>query len=194
MNLAEQGVSYENAAVPGHLTVVVLSDDREEPSDELRKKISAVFESARLLTTWVHVVGPRYVTVAVRVKIAVEDGADAEAVRTSALESLTHYFDPHRGGPQGKGWPFGRGVFVSDIYALLARLPGVAFVTRPVDTLTGQSLDEVAVDAMAAGQVRNHKGELEAITLRPNELVKLGIDKNHITMVRSDGEPERNRR
>ncbi|MBZ5681035.1 MAG: baseplate J/gp47 family protein [Acidobacteriia bacterium] len=195
MNLAEPGVPYENAAAPGHLSVIVLSDDREEPSEELRRQISTALESARLLTTWVHVVAPRYVTVAVRVKIAVEDGADAEAVRTSAMESLTRYFDPHRGGPQGKGWPFGRGVFVSDIYALLARLPGVAFVTKPVDTLTGQSLDEVVIDAsLAARQVRNHKGELEAITLQPNELVKLRIDRNHIAMVRGDGEPVRNRR
>jgi len=192
MNLAEPGVSYESAAVPGHLSVVVLSNDREEPSEELRKRISESFESARLLTMWVHVVGPRYVTVALRLKIIVSFGADAEAVRTSAVESLRRLFDPHVGGPQVEGWPFGRDVFVSDIYALLARLPGVDFVTKPVDKLTGQRLDEVLTDRSLAGrEVRNQQGELEAIRLLPNELVKLQTEMIHIEMVRSDGEHEK---
>lgn len=195
MNLAEPGASYETAAVPGHLSVVVLSSDREEPSEELRKKISDVFDGARLLTTWVHVVGPQYVPVSLRLTITVSFGADAEAVRATAMESLTRLFDPHSGGPQGKGWPFGRDVFVSDIYALLARLPGVDFVPKPVDKLTGQRLDEVVLEGnLASRQVRNQLGELEAIKLLPNELVRLRTEKIHIEMVRTDGEDEKDSR
>jgi hypothetical protein len=195
MNLAEPGASYETAAVPGHLSVVVLSSDREEPSEELRKKIVEMFEGARLLTTWVHVVGPRYVTVALRLLIIVSFGADAEAVRATAVESLARLFDPHIGGPQGEGWPFGRDVFVSDIYALLARLPGVDFVMKPVDKLTGQRLDEVVIDGgMEGRQVRNQLGELEAIKLLPNELVRLGTERIHIDVVRNDGEYQKDSR
>ena len=38
------------------------------------------------------------------------------------------FFDPHTGGPDGDGWPFGRGVYASEIYAILSRLPVVDYV------------------------------------------------------------------
>ncbi len=32
------------------------------------------------------------------------------------------------GGPQGQGWPFGRDLYLSEIYGLLQRIPAVEFV------------------------------------------------------------------
>ena len=41
---------------------------------------------------------------------------------------MVNFFDPYVGGPDGKGWPFGRGVYASEIYAILSRLPVVDYV------------------------------------------------------------------
>ena len=46
----------------------------------------------------------------------------------AATAVLTAYFDPLSGGPNGEGWPFGRGVYSSEIYALLNALDLVDYV------------------------------------------------------------------
>jgi len=75
----------------------------------------------------------------------------------------------------------GRSIFISDIYATVARLPGVSFVGKVVNNLTGESFDEVTVESeMAKRQIRNQRSELEAMALLPNELVKLQVDKCQI--------------
>jgi Baseplate J-like protein len=190
MNLAQSGVPFEKAAVPGHVSVVLLSENRDEPTEQLRKTVSAALDRARLLTSWVHVVGPQYVSIAVRLRITVTDGADPDAVRGVAVERLSRFFDPHHGGLQETGWPLGRSVFISDIYALLARLPGVSFVSKVINSLTGESFDEVNIETgLAARQVRNERSELEAIALLPNELVKLRVEQCQIVSGRGSAEP-----
>jgi hypothetical protein len=41
---------------------------------------------------------------------------------------LYQYLNPLTGGPEGKGWPFGRPVYPSDIVALLQQIPGVRYL------------------------------------------------------------------
>ena len=190
MNLAQTGIPFEKAAAPGHVSVVVLSEDRLEPTEKLRNTVSEALNRARLLASWVHVVGPQYVSIAVRLKITVNDGVDPEVVRSVAMERVSRYFDPHHGGSQATGWPLGRSVFISDIYALLARLPGVSSVSKVINSLTGESFDEVNIERGLTGrEIRNERSELEAITLLPNELVKLQVEKCQIVSERAPIEP-----
>ena len=187
VNLAQPGVPYEKAAAPGHVSVVLLSDDRDEPSEDLRARVRDVLEQARLLTTWIHVVPPRYLDLSVQVKITVTSGTDPGEARAGVVEKLADFLNAHHGGPQGKGWPFGRSVFVSELYALLTGLPGIAFVSKAVDETSRQPLDELVIDPrLMAREVRNKKGELEVVSLMPNELVKFRLDRSQITAVRND--------
>ncbi|MEB2364055.1 MAG: hypothetical protein OZ929_22170, partial [Bryobacterales bacterium] len=62
------------------------------------------------------------------------------------------------GGPEGRGWPFGRGVYQSDVAAILENIPGVDHVEqlqlRLDDIPAGDSV-EVAPDRMVvAGPIR----------------------------------------
>jgi hypothetical protein len=41
---------------------------------------------------------------------------------------LFKYLNPCIGGPEGSGWPFGRELHTSELFALLQRIPGVEFV------------------------------------------------------------------
>jgi hypothetical protein len=49
-------------------------------------------------------------------------------VRRAAERALYTYLSPYTGGPDGKGWPMGRDLHVSEIYARLQRVTGVEYV------------------------------------------------------------------
>ena len=78
----------------------------------------------KTLGTRLVVVGPRYVTVTASATLRPLRGADPAAVAAAALDALRGFIDPLRGGPAGRGWPFGRDVHRTEILALLERCGG----------------------------------------------------------------------
>ena len=62
----------------------------------------------------------------------IADGADhtqEEAGHEQAAErALYTYLSPYTGGPDGRGWPVGRDLHVSEIYARLQRVASVEYV------------------------------------------------------------------
>jgi hypothetical protein len=79
----------------------------------------------------------------------------ADRVRTeqTALATLYRYIHPAVGGPDGRGWPFGRELFVGEVYALLQQIPGVDTVEEvmllqyePVSGAYGKPTNRVSVD------------------------------------------------
>jgi hypothetical protein len=136
-----------------------------------------MIEPARLITTRVHVVSPRFATINVRITLGIQKDAVPETVRANAIAALEKFFDPLRGGPSGSGWPFGRDIYVSEIYRVLARILGVQSVTRTVDRSKQKSLDELVVGPTDGSRlIRNSLGELEAVDLQPDELVGARLD------------------
>jgi predicted phage baseplate assembly protein len=135
----------------------------------LARQIETHLEPYRLLTTTVRVREPRYLGVKVSAEIVTTDYSDPEVVRANVRRSLREFISPldvsdadHARdellGPRWEGWPFGRSLFISELYALIQRAPGVKHVlevrlsTRPV--LPGdeapQSGEQMAL--VAAGQ------------------------------------------
>jgi hypothetical protein len=71
------------------------------------------------------------VQVSVDVTLRVSEGSDRfvlENVRRAAERALYTYLSPYTGGPDGRGWPVGRALHVSEIYARLQRVPAVEYV------------------------------------------------------------------
>jgi hypothetical protein len=109
-----------------------------------RRAVWGFLEERRLLATRVHVVDPLYVPVRVEAVVvrradapdpappaALADGWDGVAatdVRRGVLEAVAAWLDPLRGGPGGRGWPFGRDVHVSDLYGVLDAVHGLDHV------------------------------------------------------------------
>jgi hypothetical protein len=62
----------------------------------------------------------------------IEDGIKPEDVKKNAQEALKYYFHPLRSGKywQGKGYPFGRNIYISELYQLLDNLSGVDYVKK----------------------------------------------------------------
>ena len=97
------------------------------PTPALRQGVWRFLEPRRLLTTRHHVVGPDYLSVSPTATLYIEADRQPQKMRQQAVGELEEFFHPLR-GPTGQGWPFGRHVYLSEIYEVLARVPGVDFV------------------------------------------------------------------
>lgn len=140
-----------------------------KPDAGLVSTVQAYLEPRRLITTAVHVVGARYVRVNVRLRLGLKADAQESIVRGRAVEALWRFLHPLFGGADGTGWPFGRSVYVSEIYELLDSLPGVDYV-QPVN-----NEDELLVEsAYQSRLIRNGENGLIAVDVWPNELVEIG--------------------
>lgn len=119
---------------PGWVSVVIVPqsvDPEPVPSFGLKQEVQA-YIAARApaqVATQVVVEGPMYLEIGVSATLAPLDPSDAATVLSAATASVAAFLHPLTGGPDGDGWPFGRGVFRSDVAALLAGIPGVDYVS-----------------------------------------------------------------
>ncbi len=172
-DLTLAGSSERSADRPEHISIIIVPKDDNsntpQPEPNLLTAVSNYLEPRRLLTTRVHVVGSRYFFVGVRLKLRCDRDAQPKQIEAQAIVTLQQFFHPQR--VDGQSWEFGRSVYVSEIYSLLDRIPGVDYVTKI------ENQDELVVDsAQAQRAVRNAAGELVAIALQPDELIALQIN------------------
>jgi predicted phage baseplate assembly protein len=152
-------------AAPGTVTVMVvpgLPAVRPAPSQGLLDAVGRHLRRRGVLGTTILVAGPGYVEVTVRARVRAARGADAAALGREAEEALAGFLHPLRGGPDGRGWPFGRDVYRSEVLELLDRLPGVDVVLA-LD-LVGpcpRGCDNVCVPATALVASGPHAVEVE---------------------------------
>jgi hypothetical protein len=111
----------------------------------------------------IRVYNPDYVNVYVSVEIVAESSDRAAMVEKEAKDRLLKLLHPIDGGPDGKGWPFGRGLWKSDLFRTLAGTPGLDRVKRL--RLLPRSLDILLPSSLICAN-----GE-ECVA------VKVGIDK-----------------
>lgn len=183
----------------GHVSVVVVNRVATPCLTYALATLGAVrqyLEPRKLLTTRLHVVEPRYVKLTLKATLRLNPGAPERTATSAqpgtqptgvtelAVKALTDFFDPLRGGPDGRGWPFGRSVYVSEVYALLDGLPGVDYVSSlTLDLSVAPRAGEGGGDQGV--ERRNPKeGTLYAFTLEPDELVSAQIGTADITAER----------
>jgi len=134
----------------GHLEAEQLKLD-----DEKVKALADFIDERRLLTTKVDIRPPAYQWVASRVKLRATPGASRNDVEQEVLARLYQYLNPLSGGPDGKGWPFGRDLFASDVYQCLQGVPNVQFI-RSLDMYTARSNGEPFGDSIETLEVVAH--------------------------------------
>ena len=115
----------------GCITVVVLTPcvrKHPDPTPALCRAVGRFIDARRPVATEVHVTGPDWTKVTVKVRLRTRDGVNAAGLRNEARRRIDAFFDPLIGGPDSQGWPFGRPVYRSEVLALLDALPGVVAV------------------------------------------------------------------
>ena len=117
---------------PGWVTLVIVplsTDPQPQPSFELCQEVrSYLAPRMPASVAGISIIGPTYLPVGVYVGFApinIEASAPATATITA---TLTAFLQPLTGGPNGAGWPFGRGVYVSDIARVVNDIAGVDYI------------------------------------------------------------------
>ena len=180
-NLEAEDARLRYSPMPGHMSVILVPEWPPEettpplPTRQLVTHVASYLEERRLVTTRVHVVGPSYLKLTVRLTLFVApDALDLKESEVSepAERALRRFLHPLAGGPDRQGWPFGRDLYVSELYELLDVLPGVDYVTKTLDE-KGRELDEVAVAPEEAARLRyNADGDLTAVEIKADELIE----------------------
>lgn len=144
------------------LIVVPEQNSEENNNNDKYEKLLEFLNERKLLTTRLHIVEPLYVPVAVKVELILQDGARAEEIKENAQKEVNWFFHPLHSGKywDGKGWPFGRSIYISELYKILDDLSGVDFVENLL--VNNSNLD---------------------INLAENQLVSLDIENSQFTIL-----------
>ncbi len=122
---------YPCLHAPGLVRVVIVPEARvpmPQPTPGLTQTVKRFLDRRRTVCTRVEVMGPQYLEVRVITTVKVQSGADRTRVKNAIQRALDTFFDPFVGGPNGRGWPFGRNVYRTEIMQLIADVPGVSHV------------------------------------------------------------------
>jgi predicted phage baseplate assembly protein len=154
---------YPRVKAQGQMTVVVVPyAETEQPTagpgflDTVRRHL----DRYRLLTTELHVMPAAYIRITVHAVVVVEPKHKNESGRIH--DALRHTLSPvirHSGAAADEGWAFGRSVYRGDLYGVISRLKGVAYV------------QDLWVDAEGAGAMKDGAGDVH---LPPYGLVYSG--------------------
>ncbi len=96
--------------------------------EALRASVARHVDDCRLLTVRINIREPEYIWTAVELIIAPGPNTDPERVRADVEQQLYRFLNPIVGGPSADGWPFGRDLYPSDIYACLQGVRGIEYI------------------------------------------------------------------
>jgi predicted phage baseplate assembly protein len=109
-----------------------ISPEQLNLSANLEKKVLSYLDQRRLLGVQVTCGQPEYVGVSVQTEVALEPEYNNTAAQQQILlelqSALYQFLNPINGGPERRGWPFGRPVYASDIVTLLQKISGVRYL------------------------------------------------------------------
>ena len=148
-------------AKSGHvgLLIVPRGDDRNldlqrklVPPPELCRYVKNFLDERRLLTTIVEVDKPSYVEISLKITLIRRSVGTSERLRNEVERRVRTYLHALVGGKDGRGWPFGRPVYRSDLVHLIEDVPGL----EAIDSIAIYDEDRrIMVDS-----VRLHSNEL----------------------------------
>jgi hypothetical protein len=118
------------------LLLVPKVDDLDGPiPDEQLNLLSSVktavqeyLDERRLLAMRVEVAAPDYVTISVEAQVRAKPINNFDEIANNVRRKLYQYINPVWGGPKNQGWPFGRGLFPSEVYSAVQSVPNVDYL------------------------------------------------------------------
>lgn len=179
-NLEAATATDRAARASNHVSLVVVTDSAQSrPADaaQVRQGLWQFLDGRRLLTTRHHVVEASYVPIALTARLRLRNSTATLPVQQEAVRIVRAFFDPLTGGPDRTGWPFGRNVYLSEIYQqLLDALPSVEYV-EDVQLATPSFSAPIETRLQ-----RNAVGQLIGITLDSYELVTISVEESSFTV------------
>jgi predicted phage baseplate assembly protein len=124
-------IDDEKAGV-GRVSVIIVPRSGEPkplPSPDLMQRVQAYLAERASAGVAIAVVGALYLSANVTVTVYLSSLMLRNQVESELLQRLSAFLHPLTGNG-GSGWPFGRRPYESDLYALIANVPGVAYVAN----------------------------------------------------------------
>lgn len=190
-------------AEPAHVSIVVVPGKKltDDAAKSLREEVRKELLSRCLLTTRIHVVAPSYLCLAIGLRLAPKAGQPMEQLSNRLRDTLQRQFGSESGqGPEGKGWPFGRPLHISELIETIDATTGVDYVgdvtilqmssneqnlTLPESALGIQVgiHSTIGIDTLLGGPrylgserlLRNDGGRLVSVLLKPWELLRVSV-------------------
>jgi predicted phage baseplate assembly protein len=138
--LQPRALDQPGAPSPGVVSIFLVpfvsQPDAYIPPEQLRvtpdvvQDVQSYLDERRLLTTIVRIEPPEYVRVSVTASIKARPLASLDTVRRDAADRLYRFLNPLIGGESGEGWPFGRDLYISEIYTVLQGTPGIGYIDQ----------------------------------------------------------------
>jgi predicted phage baseplate assembly protein len=155
----------------------------------LRQIIETHLDQYRLLTATLSLREPTYIGVKVQADIVISDYSRPDVVRLRVTDALRGFITPLALGElangvsvndpataDGKqsddwqGWPFGRDLYISELYSLIAQVPGVKHVR---DIKLGQ---RIVIPARESTQADGRPAEQPAVNLSDQRVIEVPAD------------------
>jgi hypothetical protein len=107
-----------------------VGDIAPEPDDALRQAVYKFLRERVPICTRLQVLSPRYAAIHLEATVVRgrQSRLDRATVRQNVINAVRDFLHPTHGGDDGRGWPFGRSIFRSELYAVIEGLPGVDHV------------------------------------------------------------------
>lgn len=145
--------------------------DQPVPAEELeltrqvREQVQAYLDERKLLGTQLEITTARYAPVSVQARIKGKAGTDARRAASEVEKRLYRYINPVCGGSDGKGWPFGRGISITEVYAAIQGVMDFDYIEDvklyTVDPETGERTDAgTVVNVPFDSLLCSHKHEI----------------------------------
>jgi hypothetical protein len=126
-----RGIPPTSMQTVGAAQLIVVPGDsvpKPVPSMELLDRIHDYIAARLTPTADLFVRGPAWLAVSVIAEVVPLSLGAATNLQGDILARLTAFLHPLTGGPDGRGWEFGRQPYLSNLYALIQRTPGVRYV------------------------------------------------------------------
>jgi hypothetical protein len=153
---------------PAHVSLIVLPQQANPRQPPMLQKTAlwGYLDDWRTLTTRHHVVGPHHAPISAEIVIACTSDAVTTAVRDRVMAQLENFLKP-LGDAVQEGWPFGRNVYVSELYEQIEAVEGVDYVT---DLMLSSTCPPAEEKCAAASPLWHPEGDLIGMALQPHHL------------------------
>ncbi|MBP1932260.1 putative baseplate assembly protein [Ammoniphilus resinae] len=122
--------NYPTERALGHTSIVIVPYSKQQPlpqpTEGMMQTVRRHLEPYRLLTTRLHIIPPEYVRVTVRAIIRVDPRYGGREMNVKQV--LNEWLQPYGIDSSFEGWEFGRPIYKSDMYEVIARVPGVQYI------------------------------------------------------------------
>jgi predicted phage baseplate assembly protein len=149
----------------------------------LREQVETHLERYRLLTTTLRIREPNYIGLKIQAEIVANEYSRPDLVRARVLETLKNFISPlaleaneqiptELFGENWQGWPFGRDLYVAEIFSLIQQVPGVKHV---IDVRLSQRPVTPSAESLRADREDQEEGE-KSLTPVTERMIRLPAD------------------